>query len=242
MNIHRFQRLFRIFVAVSVCAFLTVESTRAAEHPMDGLAADEIERAIQILKDDGLLQEDAAVPMMALIEMSKSDVLAWQPGDPIQRKAFVNVRQNQTVYEADVNLDDESVLRWEEIPNVQSQQVFADILTGQRAMAAHQPWQDALAKRGYDDLEAVSCFPVTPGYFNLPEEQNRRIGRVYCYDKTFGDGDTFSHPIEGLYGVVDLDSGEVIEIIDTGVVPVSRDDHAYAEDEIDTRAALRPVR
>lgn len=227
---------------VAACVPAGFNHALAAEHPMDALSADEIETAIQILKSENLLEEGAAIPMMSLMEMPKADVLAWAPGGAIHRMVFVNVRQNRTVYEADIDLNDKKVLRWVEIPGVQSQQVFADILAGQRAMAAYEPWQEALAERGYDDLDDVSCFPVTPGYFNLPDEQGRRIGRVYCYDKTFGSAHTFAHPVEGLYGVVNLDTGEVLGIIDTGVVPVSRDDHAYEEAKIETRPKLRPVR
>ena len=235
-----------IEILLSACVILGVSSfiadTNAADHPMDGLEATEIEGAIDILIRDGLLQDEADIPMMALIEMPKAAVLAWQPGDPISRKVFVNVRQERTVYEADIDLDKQTVLRWEEIPDVQSQQVFPDILAGQRALAAHGPWQEALARRGYDDPEDVSCFPISPGYFNLPDEQNRRIGRVVCYDKTFGEGNTFAHPIEGLYGTVDIDTGEILSVVDTGVVSVSQDDHAYEEERIETRQRLRPVR
>jgi Cu2+-containing amine oxidase len=35
----------------------------------------------------------------------------------------------------------------------------------------------------------------------------------------------FVRPVEGPYGVVDPDSGDVLEVIDAGIVPLSRDDH-----------------
>ena len=229
-------------VSVLIATLFIANASSAADHPMDALSSGEIERSVQILRDAGHLKEKAAVPMMSLIEMPKTEVLSWQPGDAIQRRAFVNVRQEQTVFEADVDLSNNAVLRWEKIPGVQTQQVFADIMTGQRAMATHEPWQMALAARGYEDLDDVSCFPVTPGYFNLADEKDRRVGRVYCYDKTFGSGNTFAHPVEGLYGLVDLDTGEVLDVIDTGIVPVSQDDHVYEEEKISTRPKLRPVR
>ena len=213
----------------------------AAEHPLDALSPSEIQQATQILRNAEYLKEDAVIPMMSLIEMPKVDVLKWQPGDYIQRSAFVNIRQDRTVYEADLDLTENEIIRWEEIPDVQSQQVHADIVNGQRALEDHEQWQKALAERGYNNLDEVSCFPVTPGYFNLENEKNRRVGRVYCYDKSFGAANTFAHPVEGIYAVVDLDSGDVLEVIDMGVVPVNSTEHSYKEKEIRTSPKLRPV-
>jgi len=47
-------------------------------------------------------------------------VLAWKPGQPFTRKAFIVVRRDRTVYEAVVDLGARKVERWEAIPNVQT--------------------------------------------------------------------------------------------------------------------------
>ncbi|MBT5241080.1 MAG: tyramine oxidase [Rhodospirillaceae bacterium] len=229
--------LVLLFVAFVVFS----RSPSETGHPLDSLSADEIDRAIAVLRDEDHIGDRDQVPMVSLLEMSKDDVLAWEPGDDVSRTAFVNVRKDGVVYEAEIDVVDEELVRWEAIPGVQTNQIFPEFMAAGTLMEDER-WQVALNKRGYDDLEDVSCVPVTPGYFGAEIEQERRLGRVYCFDKTFGGAHTFAHPIEGLYALVDLDTTAVLDIIDTGVIPVPTQQHDYEELKIELRDKLNPIR
>ena len=53
-------------------------------------------------------------------------------------------------------------------------------------------------------------------------EQGKRLIRSTCLD--FSVEDPWARPVENLTAVVDLDAHKVIEIIDTGIVPMSTSD------------------
>ena len=77
---------------------------------------------------------------------------------------------------SEVDLTNKTVMRWESIPNVQTNQLEREFMAG-KTLLQDEKWQAALAKRGYGDLEDVSCVPATPGYFGSEPERERRVGR-----------------------------------------------------------------
>ncbi|MBD0324773.1 MAG: tyramine oxidase, partial [Aldersonia sp.] len=55
-------------------------------HPLDRLTADEIRSARRIIDEHGLLSPTTRFPLLALEEPPKAEVLAFRPGDPIDRR------------------------------------------------------------------------------------------------------------------------------------------------------------
>ena len=102
-----------------------------------------------------------------------------------------------------------------------------------------------LEKRGLKPDQAF-CLPLTAGAFGLPEEEGRRLMKVPCYALP-AQSNFYAKPIEGLFAVVDLTGGAVVEVIDEGALPVPADPWGYTEDEIAgrddmvLRAAIRPA-
>ena len=56
----------------------------AASHPLDPLSADELRAATRAMRADPRHKE-ALFPQIALREPAKTEVLAWQPGEPVKR-------------------------------------------------------------------------------------------------------------------------------------------------------------
>ena len=84
----------------------------------------------------------------------------------------------------------------------------------------HEAWQDAVRERGIENYKTVFCFPVFPGNFGLPRDaDNRRIAMVSCNDAGSATG-LWGRPLSGLLVVVDYDTREIVELIDTGAVPI----------------------
>lgn len=92
------------------------------------------------------------------------------------------------------------------------------------------------------DLTPADVFylPLTAGSFDAKAEEGQRLMKVPCYVNPTGSN-FYAKPIEGLYAVVDLVGKKVMEVIDTGIIPVPKDDWGYTDDEVQARGGtLRP--
>lgn len=200
----------------------TTQAADAPSHPMDALSASESEAVIATLMDGGYVDEAALYPLLTLEEPAKAEVLRWQPGDPLTRRAFVIVKQGSLTFEGIVDIGHREVVSWERIDGVQPAFLMSTEWSYvQRLVLGNQAFRSALAERDITNLREIVCIPHTVGYFGLPEEEGRRLVRVFCFHGR-GSSNFWGRPIEGLIAVVDLDDGKVAEIIDIGRVPVSR--------------------
>jgi primary-amine oxidase len=204
--------------------------TEAAAHPLDPLSAEEIETAVAVLRAAGDVDSDTRFSLITLDEPEKPAVLAWRPGQPYARKAFVIARRDRTTYEAVVDLVARKVERGEAIPGVQPAISLDELAEAQRITLTDPGWQTAMRKRGYSHFsrDKVFCAPMAVGYATDPDEAGRRLVRVTCFDAA-GARNRWSRPIEGLRALVDLDEKRVVRLIDTGQVPVSRETHDFGQ-------------
>ncbi len=223
-------------------------ATPAAAHPLDALSREEIEAAIAALREAGDVDASTRYPMITLDEPAKAAVLAWRPGQPFARKAFVIARRDRTVYEAVVDIAARKVERWQKILGVQTNVMIEEWTKAGETTIADPGWQAAMKKRGYDFAspeaakDRLFCTPLTVGYQPDPALRGRRLLKVACYDTEGTRNNIWGRPIEGLFAVVDIDAGKVIRLIDSGAVPVSRETHAYDEaSQPSLRPALKPV-
>ena len=81
-------------------------------------------------------------------------------------------------------------------------------------------FQEALAKRGVTDFEAVQVDAWPAGNFGAPEEQDRRLARCLAFVRPRPGDSEWAHPVDGLIVLVDLTTLEVLRIDDHGVVPI----------------------
>ena len=79
---------------------------------------------------------------------------------------------------------------------------------------------EGLKARGLTPDQAF-CLPLTAGAFGTADKQGRRLMKVPCY-VTPSQSNFYAKPIEGLFAVVDLNAGAVLDVVDTGAVPGSR--------------------
>ena len=198
----------------------TAASAQAPTHPLDGLSAREHWAVYDVLIASGKTDSTTRYLYTGLHEPPKTEVLAWQPGQPFRREGFVHLTQNMRGYEALVDITAKKLISWKEVPGRQymtsrqeSDQADALAMKDPRVRAA-------IAKRGITDLTHVSCGPANHGYYDLPEERNHRVVHLTCGD----DHNRFSGygaSIEGLVIVADLTDGKILRVIDTGVQPSS---------------------
>ena len=211
----------------------------AAAHPLDGLTPDEITAVTEILAGAGRTDDDSRWPLIELYESEKSDVLAWQEGDPETRRARVNVVTDQGVFRGTVNITDRSVDSWEPAEG-EPMLLFEEFVGAMDLALSHPEMIAGLEARGLTP-DDVFCLPLTAGAFGDPAEEGRRLMKVPCYVLPEGSN-WYAKPIEGLIATVDLAGEEVVSVIDTGVVPIPEDPWGYTEEEIAAREdmELRP--
>ena len=211
-------------------------------HPMDALTVEEYQTMKTVLTTAGLIDEDSRYPFIQLHPPDKETVLAWKPGDLFDRSASAMVKQGSQVYEAIVNLTQKQVTSWTPVDGVQSGILLSEWTGAQAITQADPNWQDAMAKRGITeaDYKQIMCAPLSAGYYGLPEEEGRRLFKVNCFDGR--DTQNFwGRPIEGVTAVVDINAEKVIQLIDTGVVPIPDAPAGYTEVEVPQRAAPKPL-
>ena len=199
-----------------------VFATESAKHPLDPLTAREYSAVITLLKERSYVDEVSLYPLVTLDEPAKADVLQWEPGNAVQRRAFVIVKKRSQTFEAVVDITRGKVASWKEVKGVEPGILLSEEWTNaQRIVQANRSWQEAVRKRGITNFRDVVCIPHTVGYYGIEEEEGRRLVKVTSYDSR-GTKNFWGRPIEGLIAVVDHHKREVVKLIDTGVVPVPK--------------------
>jgi primary-amine oxidase len=204
-------------------------------HPLEPLTADEIERAAAVLGADGLIAR------VVLDEPTKDEL---RNGARPERRAAVTVvpGPGTGVVEAIVSLDEGTVRSRREVPGVRPALLFEDSFKAIVAVHGSEEFKAAMARRGIDDLDKVQLDPWPAGTFGIPQEEGRRITRVLCYLRDEPDHNGYAKPIEGVLVIVDMGTGEVLEVQDHGVVPLPPGNGSYRlDDHQPARADLKPL-
>ena len=136
-----------------------------ANHPLDPLSAEEIDRAVAIVKASAGLTDNLLFETIVLREPSKNDVLNFHPGAYVPRKAFLVAldSEKQEVHELIVSLDTNELLQSEHIEGVQPAFIFGDHQTNFlqfESKIKHDPrYVEALSKRGITNPDLVMIDP-----------------------------------------------------------------------------------
>src|SRR5437588_4185237 len=90
-------------------------------HPLEPLTAEEIKRAVGILRTERDISEHVRFVSVNLNEPSKEVVLNFHTDDAIEREAFIVLLDSSTgaTYEAIVSITGNHVKLWKHIPGVQ---------------------------------------------------------------------------------------------------------------------------
>jgi primary-amine oxidase len=144
-------------------------------HPLDPLSAAEIRTVVAVLQRAGYSDSATRYALIDLDEPAKKDVLAWTPGQPFARRAFVIARRDRTVNEAIVNLDARRMEHFQSIPNAESAILDEEVKLARRITIADPHWQEAVRKRGLNTFDDLFCAPLSAGYSADPVEAGRRL-------------------------------------------------------------------
>ncbi len=189
-------------------------------HPLEPLTEAEITVATTAAK--AKLTEAARFNIVTLDEPPKADF-----DRPRQAHLVIVPGPECSVIEATVRVDNGEITGWNEIEGVRAALGFEESFTAILALHEDARFKAALAKRGITDLSKVQVDPWPTGNFGIAHEENRRVTRCISYYRENPTDNGYARPIEGLLAWVDLGRGEVLDVVDLGVVPLPSDPGSY---------------
>jgi primary-amine oxidase len=212
-------------------------------HPLEPLSADEITRAVGLLRDAGHIGGASRFVSVVLREPPKSVVLAFDAdGTAAAREAVARVldKEDGKAYEALVSLSDGAVIRWEHVPGVQPQVLLEEFFECEEIVKTDEGVQEALRARDITEFDGVMVDPWSAGHYG--DEEQGRLLRALVWVKMGGPDDNgYAHPVENLVVYVDTNAKRVVKIEDHGVVPVPRQPANYTPDVVVPRTDLKPI-
>ncbi len=246
--------LSKIFSSTLVCASAVLSvavclSAATAAHalaptvysPTDALTPEEYWTIYKVLRASGHTHEKTLYPSILLHEPLKSYVLAWKPGDPIQRAADVVLYDEGKSYAAEVDITNQKVLDFHQLDKFQEapftsteEHAFDDVIK-------HDPRViEALKKRGITDLNLVECYTNAAGFIGRKEQDGRRIGWGGCF---YSEGMT--HPMDreigGIFTVEDMAAHKVLDVRDYGIVPMPANSSIYDNEGGPAAPGTKPI-
>ena len=206
-------------------------------HPLDPLTAGEIAAAAAAVRATGRLGEGAWFSTVTVDDARRAGAAA-----PPGRRARVLAvpGPEPTVVEATVALPSGEVVAWATHDGARPALGFGESLVAIGALHADPRVVAALADRGITDLATVQIDPWPAGDLGAAAA-GRRVTRCLFFHRAAPTDNGYARPIEGLQAVVDMARGEVLEVIDTGPVPVPGDPGSYYPEDHPARPGLAPL-
>lgn len=200
-------------------------------HPLDALTPDEIKQATDLLRKEKLVTDNALFSAVTLVEPDKKTVHAWKKGQKIPRAALIIIRDQQKTKEAHVDVTAGKLISLTDRPGKHPMIMDRNWLRARDAFMKDKRLVEALKKRGYTDLaKDVFCTPNSAGVLSTDNFGERHIVRVPCFTSRDRLHANFPRAIEGITGIVDAETGEVLSILDFKTVAMPPPPPGYGED------------
>ena len=194
-----------------------------ATHPLDPLTAREFAALKKLLLGPGGFGPDTIFSWVQLQEPSKEEVLAFQPGAPLHRQAFVVALspEKKTAFEVVADLTEHRIVSTKDLDNLQPYLASSEFDRATAIINASADVRAALVKRGFKLNGKISKqFWVdlyAPGEDPLLTRDGKTIRGVRALFATRQGGKNDYGPyLDGLMALVDLYEGKVIAVQDFG--------------------------
>ncbi|TWT25273.1 primary-amine oxidase [Planomicrobium sp. CPCC 101110] len=217
-------------------------------HPLEPLTAEEISKAVAILSKEQNLAPSVRFAQVVLHEPAKEVVLNFSEHEAPDRLASLIILKPETneTFEALVSLTTESVAKWEFVPDAKPGFILDEFDMVEELVKQDPDYQAALLKRGVADPSLVMVDPWSAGYYNIEEDEGKRLVRALAWVRPAANENGYAYPITGLIAVVDVNKMEIVRIEDYGVKPLPPTDGAYVPEEakshpVEVRTDLKPL-
>ena len=210
------------------------------EHPLDALLPVEILQVVALLKAAGNADDGTVYPAITLKPGDKQAMWDWTPGTPYTRSAFVILRRNLVTNEAVVDLSNKKVVSVEAKAGAQPMMMDYEWEKARDVFVADKRFKAAVTARGLKAAD-VYCTPNSAGSFPGDGLDGKRVMKVPCFTTTNAPSPHAGRPIEGLMGIVDLDNGTVLDVIDNVSVAMPTLPEGWGNTLPKPTAPLKPV-
>jgi primary-amine oxidase len=213
-------------------------------HPLQPLTAEEITAAVALVLADPRFDDRVRFAHVGLAEPSKAAVAAWVPGARAERAArlVLTTGPEAAVVEVVASLSEGALRSVTEVQGVRPGLLVEEAFGAIVALEGDPDWVAAMARRGLHDPAQIQIDPWPAGTFGSQHEEGRRICRCLAYRRDTPQGNGYARPVEGVVAFVDMGRGEVLEVVDHGVVPMAPGAGSYyPEDQPALRQGLRPL-
>jgi primary-amine oxidase len=225
-------RRFAVALGCALSCLAPASALADSRHPLDPLSWQEQWAVLEILLAAGKVDEDTTFNRIALKPPAKDGVWPFKPGMAISRQAEIYGRQGKQVFEAVVDLHRKGVATWKEVNGVQAAFLEKDFKPDLVDELKKRPeFLEALRKRGIEHPLFVDCTALPLRYLGEQEYVNRRIAMLLCRSAQ-GVRNDWPRGVEGVAVTVDMDSKEILEIVDESTVPVPRTNADYDDEAI----------
>src|SRR6185436_4579748 len=222
---------FSLIVLSGLLLFSASTCAAAATHPLDPLDESEIAGVVKILQAAPNFPRIALFSTIQLNELPKNEVLNFKAGAAFRREAFAIVldREKNKTYEAIIDLRAGKIISWKEITGVQPLIFYSEYETLQQIVKADARWQAAMRRRGITDFDKVAVDGWAVG--QVDPRFTGRLMRGLSYLK--GDSaNYYGRPIEGVVAIVNMNTQKVVDLTDSGVVPITPNSQDFDEKSI----------
>src|SRR3954463_6496560 len=183
-------------------------------HPLDPLSPDEIRATVAVLRRDRDVTDRWRFATIALNEPAKgeqtpareAEILCWN-------------RDDGDAYKAVVSVTDDRVVSFEHRPGEQPNMTIDEFHEVNDALRHDPRIVAALAERGIADMDGVLLDTWAYGASLIPSAYaGRRVGWCDVWYREDPVGSPYANPIAGLHPIVDLNTMELLELEDNGVI------------------------
>jgi primary-amine oxidase len=209
-------------------------------HPLAPLNEAEIEQAFGVIEADSRFIPESVFPILELKEPPKAFVLGWQAPAPFMREALAHVYHppSNKFFEIVVDLVAGSIASWNEVAGRQPA-VYASEYELQAEIIEEDPeWQAAMRRRGIDPADVyLDGWAFGDVRVQGIDSTTQRYTRALSFYRG-SLPNPYDRPIEGVVVIVNMNTEEVVKVIDTGVRPV---DTTTSGSSSTTRPPLKPL-
>lgn len=212
-------------------------------HPLDPLSAQELRDVVQHARNVWKLDHRHLFAMVQLHEPSKDVVNNWKSSDPVERAAKITLWNSatSTVIEAVITVEGKEI-SFTEIPGAKSPILSTESEKAIKAAKADKRIIAALKDRGVEDVNQVHM-ETWPIGAQIPKEldDGRRLIWTPMWQRPTEFANLYAHPINGLHAIVDLDSGEVVSVENTEIIPIPQTPGPYRENQTGANIKLKDL-
>jgi len=217
------------------------------QHPLEPLSAAEIESAVALFRAG---HDDKQAYFCAIDRVEPAKYLVKQAqGCPRIVRLLGTDSQPDGGFEAEVDLTAGELIAVRRLgAHAQAAYGYADLGLAVQLTKSNQEWLDRVAARGIaiatdEDLERIQIDPWPAGGYAHPDiPTGHRALRCIAFIREDATDNGYARPIHGLIAHIDVTDRKVVEIEDSGVIPMPPSSGRYDSAHQDsTRADLQAL-